>query len=173
MKKHDEGYALVLVLVVVLVLNIAAMGLMTLTLNNLKTQRNLVDRMVDKYDAQGEIEKVVAQLNQMGTVDKSSETIEIQLGKWIEGQCGETPLNIKLEPDNTYTCTVELTKTKGTAQIRCVLSLSGKILEEKVGEGILQKQVYKITPEAALYASYDYSFQETSPSETTEGGATG
>ena len=90
MKKHDEGYALVLVLVVVLVLNIAAVGLMTLTLNNLKTQRNLVDRMVDKYAAQGEIEKVVAQLNQMGTIDKSGETIEIQLGKWIEGQCGET-----------------------------------------------------------------------------------
>ena len=38
MKKHDEGYALVLVLVVMLVLCLVATSVLTIALNNLKKQ---------------------------------------------------------------------------------------------------------------------------------------
>ena len=62
MKKHDEGYALVLVLVVMLVLCLVATSVLTIALNNLKKQETSVARMKAKYEAQGKIEKIYANL---------------------------------------------------------------------------------------------------------------
>jgi type II secretory pathway pseudopilin PulG len=55
-KKHDEGYALVFVLVVVLVLSGIAIALMTGALRNLQAQNAAIERMQDKYVAEGMIE---------------------------------------------------------------------------------------------------------------------
>ena len=62
MKKHDEGYALVLVLVVMLVLCLVATSVLTIALNNLKKQETSVARMKAKYEAQGKIEEFYANL---------------------------------------------------------------------------------------------------------------
>lgn len=62
MKKHDEGYALVLVLVVITVLCLVAMAMMAASLKNLTNQQSSIERMQAKYQAQGEIEKVIAAL---------------------------------------------------------------------------------------------------------------
>ena len=63
MKKHNEGYALVLVLVVITVLCLVAMAMMAASLKNLQNQQSSIARMEAKYEAQGEIEKVVAKLS--------------------------------------------------------------------------------------------------------------
>jgi len=62
MKKHDEGYALVLVLVVMVVLCLVATSVLTIALNNLKKQEDSVARMKAKYEAQGKIEEFYANL---------------------------------------------------------------------------------------------------------------
>lgn len=64
MKKHNEGYALVLVLVVLAVLSLVAMAMTAASLKNLQNQQASIERMEAKYAAQGEIEKVIAKLDQ-------------------------------------------------------------------------------------------------------------
>jgi hypothetical protein len=174
-KKHDEGYALVLVLVVVLVLNIAAMGLMTLTLNNLKTQRNLVDRMVDKYAAQGEIEIAVANLDAK-LKEETPEDVNLYAGpeeavaKWLTDKAiGNVNLDHINVNDKQFAYTIPLDNSTGNANttIKCELVINGTVEEKPAGS-----QKFEVKYLGYQYASYEYSFQETSPSETTEGGAT-
>ena len=63
MRKNNEGYVLPFVLVVMIVLTIITTSLMTAALRNLQSQQKFMERMVDKYQAEGEIEKIVAQLD--------------------------------------------------------------------------------------------------------------
>ncbi len=104
MKKHDECYVLPFVLVVTVVLCIVAVAILSSALDNLTAQQDSIDRMQDKYAAQGEIEKVVAQL-QKGTIIENLTDIEDTTkvtangGKYdIEAVCG----NVKIE------CTVSI-----------------------------------------------------------------
>ena len=62
MKKHDEGYALVLVLVVMIVISLVAATVLTFSLRNLQNQQKSIQRMEDKYEAQGKIEKEVQKI---------------------------------------------------------------------------------------------------------------
>ena len=64
MRKNNEGYVLPFVLVVMIVLTIIATSLMTAALRNLQSQQKFTERMVDKYQAEGEIEKIVAMLSE-------------------------------------------------------------------------------------------------------------
>lgn len=61
-KRNEEGYVLVYVMVVVFVLCAIATTLITQTIHTMAAQKNMVDRMQDKYAAMGEIEKLVADL---------------------------------------------------------------------------------------------------------------
>lgn len=63
MRKNNDGYVLPFVLVVMIVLTIISTSLMTAALRNLQSQQKFTERMVDKYQAEGEIEKIVAQLD--------------------------------------------------------------------------------------------------------------
>lgn len=56
MRKHNEGYALVLVLVVLLVLCILSSFMLTFSLRNLKQQEASANRLQAQYDAAGKIE---------------------------------------------------------------------------------------------------------------------
>ena len=62
MRKNNDGYVLPFVLVVMIVLCIISTSLMTGALMNLRIQQRFTDQMVDKYEAQGKIEKTVAKL---------------------------------------------------------------------------------------------------------------
>lgn len=57
LKKDTGGYALLYVLVIVMVLVAISMMICTVALRNLQSQQAAVERMADKYAAQGEIEK--------------------------------------------------------------------------------------------------------------------
>ena len=61
-RRNEEGYVLVYVMVVVFVLCAIALALMSGTLHTLQTQEAMVQRMEDKYEAMGEIERVVAEM---------------------------------------------------------------------------------------------------------------
>lgn len=49
MKKHNEGYSLVLVLVVIIVLSLISTFLLSSSLQNLQRQQKSVDNMVNEY----------------------------------------------------------------------------------------------------------------------------
>lgn len=70
MKKHNEGYSLVLVLVVLTVLSLVASFILSFSLRNLQSQTASVERMEQKYAAAGEIEKIVAQLEAFDGTDE-------------------------------------------------------------------------------------------------------
>ena len=61
-KRNEDGYVLVYVMVVVFVLCAIALALMSNTLRTLQAQEAMVQRMTDKYEAMGEIERVVAEI---------------------------------------------------------------------------------------------------------------
>lgn len=102
MKKHDEGYTLLLVVVVLLVLGIVSAALMSMTVTNLKNQRNSVNRMKEKYSAQGELEIITAQLEaqietklsenpdgftitvEPANVEDGESTSKVAVEKWLE-----------------------------------------------------------------------------------------
>lgn len=62
MIKRNDGYALVYVLVVLLVLVALSMAVTTISLHNLESQRASIDRMTEKYEAQGQVEQIIGQL---------------------------------------------------------------------------------------------------------------
>lgn len=62
MKKHDEGYVLPLVLVVMIVMCLIATSLMSFSLQNLKSQQASIERMAEKYEAEGIIEIILTKL---------------------------------------------------------------------------------------------------------------
>ena len=72
MFKRNDGYALSYVLVVLLVLAIIATAVMAPPLRNLQLQQASIERMQDKYAAQGMIEQVVAQLHTSGSISSES-----------------------------------------------------------------------------------------------------
>lgn len=108
MRKHNEGYALVLVLVVFVVLALLATAILSASVRNLQDQVESVGYIRDKYQAQGEIEKVLAQLK-----GSESNPAEIQL---------KIPATVdaSVKPADK---TVQLTAKAGTVQIECTLKL--------------------------------------------------
>ena len=67
MKKHNEGYALPFVLVVLIVMCLIVVGIMDFSLRNLKSQQNTILRMEAKYEAAGQIEQIIATLENKKT----------------------------------------------------------------------------------------------------------
>ena len=194
MKKHDEGYALLLVVVTLLVLAIMSAALMSMGVRNLKNQKASLEQMVDKYDAQGEVEKVVAKLSQNTTLDKDSiNTFEEKLTEWVEGAgdvewssaltlTPETDSTESTEPTDptgatdptqpeeeiikgTYSGVLTLTVPKESVKIQCELIISGSY-EEKTSGLLAEDNVYEITPNEVVYGQYVIS-------HTSEGGAGG
>ena len=74
-KRNDEGFALAYVVVVIFILCSIAIALMSSTLRTLQAQENMVQRMKDKYEAMGEIERVVAAIQEYSYSHSSDQTI--------------------------------------------------------------------------------------------------
>ena len=70
--RNDGGYSLALVLVVMAVLATIVTVLLTVTIDNMKVQEKQVERMQDQYEAQGKLEKVLANLSQNQVVELAS-----------------------------------------------------------------------------------------------------
>ena len=176
MRKHNEGYALVLVLVTMVVLSLVSLALMSVGLRNLKSQKAVGERMVDKYAAQGQIEIILANLSQpvekeaapkAETPDTGEMTEEesndlkdrlnTYVSDWVKEQTGVAAEEITLSDENNYSCTVSLKATEGAVQIECQLILSGKVTENTNAYG---KTTYKIEPEEPAYRSYVISRAE-------------
>lgn len=157
MKKHDEGYALVLVLVVLAVLSLVVASVLSVSLKNLQSQQSSIERMQDKYMAQGEIEKVVADIagNTTLTLSKSYLTI---LSNVTDAQIGE---GVRCDGKACY---LDLVSEYGTVSITCVIKISGTITENNQGNNT---KLYMISSPEITYESYTVT---TVSSTETDGG---
>lgn len=148
MRKHNEGYALPFVLVVMTVLALVATSMMTLALRNLQNQRTSVERMQDRYAAEGEIEKVVAKLR------SETEFNELDADRLVAVYCGGTGASLDAWDDSQYEesgiLTFTLTSKSGTVQVDCQLKINGTI-----SEGASEK--YNVSSPVITYEKYQIS----------------
>ena len=134
MRRHNEGYALVLVLVVLIVLSLLSTFLMSASLRNLESQQSSLTQMQDRYTAQGEIEKIVGQL-------KTQSSVELQDSE-DHSVCFDTVENT-VEGEKKYD--LKIVVKSGSVQIDCVLNLGdGTITAQADGQPYLISNVSQV-----------------------------
>ena len=149
MKKHNEGYSLVLVLVVLTVIGLISAFILTFSLNNLKNQQASVERMQARYKVVGEIEKTVATLNALHL--KESESFDVPNATFLENQL-----------------TITVTDDAAAIRLDCVLELTGANMlqgskEETLGDATVTTPVVKVSVDedaeciTCRYVAYEIS----------------
>lgn len=135
MKKHDEGYALVLVVLAIVVLSLLTSIIFSDAIRNLKSQQNSLNRMQDQYTLEGEIEKLVSQI-------KSGGTVNLEKAQW--------------DGDNDV---LTVTMTGAFTEISCELALKNiavTVSNQTPGEFTFQASAETAVPEVS-YISYKIS----------------
>jgi len=171
MKKHDEGYALALVLVVLTVICIVALSMMSVSLRNVTRQQVTLKHMEEKYAAQGEIEKVVARLENKLLISNVTGIINVS-GDSITQACevsGEEPVvrYRELEFGNgKITFVLETDMPDSSVEIECVIRITGAKIEEKSQDG---NTYYAVTAPAIEYDSYTILYRTNSAPEGGDG----
>lgn len=143
MKRNDEGYVLILVLVVMIVLSLVAASVLTVSLRNLQNQQASLERMQDKYTAQGRIEQKVSEITKL-----------LQPG-------AETPVEITgtAENINETTLRVTFTETEKSVKITCIIEITADNI-------VKVNDTYTLTnPTSYQYTGYEITYQEV-PDET-------
>ena len=122
MRKHNEGYALVLVLVVLIVLALLATVILTSAQRNLEAHKHGIAYMDNKYQAQGEIEKILGQLEKMIIADEPENSLSNSEGNpFIEIDRDEGKVHIVSSFDTVeIDCTLLL--------VNGVIDLEGKLI---------------------------------------------
>lgn len=196
MKKHNEGYTLVLVLVVMLVLTTVATAILTFSVSNLKNQQAMVERMEAKYEAMGALEVIESKLHKIEIEggkkgESAGDIIKEQINEQINEICNNesfADMNItvtyptwnestsgtgKFEENYTFLITVQ----KNGVSISCkwALILKGDRTEKTVSD--VTEKTYTFSEITFDYASYDISTvistdnnQESTVTTTSEEG---
>lgn len=145
MKKHDEGYVLPLVLVVMIVMCLIATSLMSFSLQNLKSQQASIDRMVEKYEAEGAVEIVVAKLEGTSLGSESLENYISKVKELAESAISSGSVTYELQEkgsNNLYS--LEITACSftesGSKHIEVTVSCT---VEFAVDEGSITNVVYR------------------------------
>ena len=126
MKKHNEGYALVLVLVVITVLCLVAMAMMAASLKNLQNQQSSIARMEAKYEAQGEIEKAIANLNTKLSENGSQMSVDdITDGLYSYPVTGSMTSKNPTGDDPYFLLVLETTERE--VNVKCTIRITGTI----------------------------------------------
>ena len=183
-KKHDEGYVLVFVMVVIAVLSLVAITLMTGALKNLQAQSASIERMKDKYVAEGMIEVAAQELldgmpiiNVFGTFRSKQEIDDkfytdigdaiIMVLQPIADKFANDEAKIQkleYEPlergdwefDNQEngSCVVKLKATYGSVSVKCELVLEKVIFRTVDADAANQDKWEYVKPVAYHYKSY-------------------
>lgn len=166
MRKNNDGYVLPFVLVVMIVLCIISTSLMTAALRNLQMQQRFTERMVDKYAAQGEIEKAVAQLQQEIVIEGESEELTAEEVAEALKSTNDCILEVipvdktagedeTAEKEKSFDFTLSLRSSSEATTIDCVVALSAEYTSEQVVETSQYKYTIKVTN--LTYQSYEIS----------------
>lgn len=125
MKKHDEGYVLAYVTVVLLLFCLIATMILTGAMKNLTIQQDTVQRMKDRYAAEGMIQQVIA-----GSIGED---------KPLEDEQGNVVGFLKVSDDDDKK---NVTVQYGTVVINCIILDNGSYelfeistVQTEAGEG--------------------------------------
>ena len=184
MRKNDDGYVLPFVLVVMIVLTIISTSLMTAALRNLQSQQKFTERMVDKYAAEGEIEKVVAQLSNEENFAKifydaqsTPSGTENQEVPWptesdVKEVMEKTINNLQIEDfvalvettiageggEKKVICKLNAKSSKESPIITTTIEMSGKLTKKDCDvEALEEKPTFSISDIQVTYKSYEIS----------------
>lgn len=122
MKKHDEGYVLAYVTVILLLFCLIATGILTGAMKNMTNQQDTIQRMKDRYAAEGMIQQVIAQI-QIG-VTPAEEYIEYA----DDGITIISMITAQKVSDGW-----ELVSSSGTVQITCTVDSDGAYQTFEIG----------------------------------------
>ena len=139
-KQHDDGYVLVYVMVVITVLCLIAVSLLSISLENMQAQTADIERMRDKYAVQGDIEKVVAQLEAISEIpkDNTENFLKENLGAMVNDiNVSTSSVNGKSGRDVKIT----IVSVKDTIQVDCVLIWSVTLTETVDKYGISSSKI--------------------------------
>ena len=134
MRKHNEGYALVLVLVVLIVLGLLSAVILTGAQRNLEVHRSGVETMQNKYQAMGEIEKIIGALE---AFDGKSFVI-------LKPKENETNWELQYA-DNVIQIISTCGDDRNKVQIDCTLVIDGVINEHPDRLEVIHLKGYTIT----------------------------
>lgn len=174
MKKNNAGYALPYVLVVMTVLCLVSVSIMSGTLRSLQTQQMTIQRMEDRYEAEGKLEKLIAQLcDETGMKDLEGDDEKKAIEDKVAELCTASEVNLivptvpavddeateeqktgtglNVETDGDFTYKMQLEATAGTATISCILVFTGEYHESDT-------EKFTITPDKITYDSYTVSY---------------
>lgn len=162
MKKHNEGYTLVLVMIVLVILCILSTYILSFSLKNISTQKAAVLRTQEQYAVMGEIEATVANL-QVFAEKYPEKTVTVEVTPKPEE--GVFVLSVT-EDDNsktdyvfpgTATCTddieIALAAQSDSYRIACTLRFAGS-----VNKVIQKPNTYTLSALSGVeYIDYDIS----------------
>lgn len=158
MIKRNEGYTLPFVLVVMVVLCTVAISITSVTLRNLVNQQKFMDRMTDRYAAQGQIEMIVAQLDTV--TDKAS------LAELCNGIATVVVTEAKeKEGENEGYIAIQLTATCESSVVVSEIKLTGTVASNEtdlIGDPLpVTVDNFTLTgPITWEYTSYNVQVQE-------------
>ena len=112
MKKHDEGYVLAYVTVVLLLFCLIATGILTGAMKNMTNQQDTIQRMKDRYAAEGIIQQVISRWTTFVWSNYSEENNVVIPGVLY---LGEEELDI----DGTKVSVIILSASSGEVEITC------------------------------------------------------
>lgn len=122
MKKHDEGYVLAYVTVILLLFCLIATMILTGAMKNMTNQQDTIQRMKDRYAAEGMIQKAVVQI-QKGQTPSEEHTEYADDGVTVIGT-----LTAKVVEGGW-----ELVGSSGTVQITCTVDSNGQYKSFEIG----------------------------------------
>lgn len=129
MKKHDEGYVLAYVTVVLLLFCLIATMILTGAMKNMTAQQDTIQRMKDRYAAEGMIQQVIAQISPLNPLNPGENL-------WDTGvDCAVS------EDGNGYV----LTAVSGTVQITCTVDADGNYQTFEIGT-VTTEPTGEVTP---------------------------
>ena len=164
MRKHEEGYTLVMVLIVMLIMCSVAISVLSVSAANLQKQKDSLARMQDKYDAQGKLEQICIKVEeQLKFNGFSNERLNSAVANIGEGVAVSEELAYRNEPGQSedYLC-FSLTVQSGTVQINCEFRITGNITASVSEPGLYNVDDHKM----------GYSLYEILAVNEEEGGAT-
>ena len=157
MRKNNDGYVLPFVLVVMIVLCIISTSLMTAALMNLRIQQRFTDQMVAKYEAQGEIEKIVAILTRtvIEPENLTTDAISAAFAAWDDEvgvtQEGEEVEDGDIDAEKPFDITISLEASSTDTTINCQIVLAAECTFNQ------ETSKYAIEITDITYQSYEIS----------------
>ena len=158
LRKDTGGYALLYVMVIVFVLCAISMMICTVALRNLQSQEASVERMEEKYAAEGEIEKIKAKIESLAPIsglpkntrDEAIASAEVVYTNTIKGYDTTEKMTITASGAEKVKIEFEEETTKIISELQIAITR----VTSSVNDGTTTTYTTTITTDSISFTSY-------------------